>query len=113
MFSLCIRVILPAAQNRLSSFNNLVDDNPILGMHADKAAPLTGGRHRTENRSVINQEDPGVSHKEFKAGNPLIHGSVQLLDLTVFQFGCDEMKAVVDRSFALRFSVSVVDTLEQ
>src|SRR5207253_10846804 len=42
-----------------------------------------------------------------------VHDRVHFFDLTVFQLSRDQMKAIVDRAFAFRLLVPVVDAFDQ
>src|SRR5688500_18430617 len=78
------------------AFDDLVDNNTVLGMHADQPAALACSRHRPKDRRVIREEHSGVSHKELKARYALIHEFVHLFLVAVFELGRDEVKAIVD-----------------
>ena len=80
-------------------------------MHANQAATRAGRGHGAKDRRVVNQEHTGIGHEQFEAGHAFVHDRVHLFDLPIFEFSCDQMKAIIDRALALGFLVPVIDAL--
>ena len=91
--------------------DDLVDDNAILSVHTDQTAALSSRRHGAKDRRVVNQEHAGISHEQFEAGHAFIHHRIHLFDLPIFEFSCDQMKAIIDCALAFGFLVPVIDAL--
>ncbi len=60
------------------ALDDLVDDDAVLGVHADETAAAPGGRHRAEDGRVVGEEDAGVGHEQLEARHALVHRLVQL-----------------------------------
>ena len=48
------------------SFDDLVDDDAVLGVHADQSAARARRRHCPKDRRVIRQKHAGICHKKFE-----------------------------------------------
>src|SRR5947209_2880678 len=108
------RVILRrGAALRERALDGLVDDDAVLGVHADEAAALARPRHRAEDGRVVNEEDAGVGHEHLEARHALVHDRVQFFDAIVFKLGRDEVEAVVNRALPLGLRVPVVQALDE
>src|SRR6266540_4482351 len=93
--------------------DDFIDHDPIFRVHAYQSATFTRSGHSTKDCRIVNQEDAGIGHEHLEARHAFIHRGVQLLNLAVFQFGCDQMKAIVDGCFAFSFLMPVVDPLDR
>ena len=93
------------------TFDDLINDNPILGVHANQTATRPGRGHRPKDRRIIDQKDARISHEHFEAGDAFVHHRIHLFDLSIFQLSRDQMKAIIDRALAFGFLVPVVDAL--
>ena len=82
------------------TFDYLVDDDSVLGMHANQTASRTGRTHRSENRSVICKKDSGICHEELETRHTLIHHAIHFFLVTVLELGGDQMESVIDRTLA-------------
>ena len=94
-------------------FDDFIDDDAVLGMHADQTAAFACCRHAAKDRRIVNQKNAGVGHEHFEARHAFVHRCVQLFDLIVFELGRDQVKPIVDRRLAFGFLVPVVDALDE
>src|SRR6266550_3224304 len=95
------------------ALNDLVDDDTVFRMHADQTTALAGCNHAAKDCGVIYEEDTGIGHEHFETSYAFIHGGMQFFNLPVFEFSRNQMKAVVNRGFALCFLVPVIDSFNE
>ena len=83
-------------------------------MNHRQAAARPGGFHHAINRGVVHQKDVGIGHEQLETANALfVHDAVQLRFVALVKLRANQVKAVVDGAFALRFGVPGVETLLQ
>ena len=108
------RVILRRRVSFLqSAFDDLVDHDSVFGVHANQSAALACGGHGAEDCCVVDEEDARIGHEHLEARHAFVHGCVEFFDLLVFEFGCDQVKAVIDCGLSFGFLVPVVDAFDQ
>ncbi|MNS61084.1 hypothetical protein D3C72_941010 [compost metagenome] len=94
------------------ALDDLVDDDAVLGMHADHGAVLAGFAHGAVDRRVIRVEHAGVGHEELVAGDALVGEAAHLVEALVGHVGDDHVEGVVDGGLALGLGVPGVQALE-
>ena len=90
-----------------------IDDDAILGMHADQPTVLARHAHRFEDGGVIDQKHSRIGHEQFEARNSLIDHRPHLRQPLVRQIGADEMEPIVDRRLPIRLGVPRIHSLLQ
>src|SRR4051794_14950366 len=90
------------------AFDDLVDDDTVLGMHTDQPTTMPRRTHCSKDRGIVRQKNTRIRHKKLERGHTLVHELIHLLLITVLKVGRDEMKAVIDACLALSFFMPCV-----
>ena len=53
------------------AFDDCIDDDAVLGVHADQAAGVACHAHRFVNRRVVDEKDSRVGHEELETRHAL------------------------------------------
>ncbi len=91
------------------AFDDLVDDDAVLGVHTDQPASLARRGHRAKDRRVVRQKHARIGHKQLERSDALVHQLVHLFLVAVLKIGRDEVKTVIDRRLALGLFVPRID----
>ena len=103
-----LRRRLPLGQRM---FDDLVDDDAVLGVHADQTARVAGDAHGVVDRAVVDEEHARIGHEQFEAAHALIDHRLQLGQPFVGQIGANQMESVIDRRRPLGLRMPVVERL--
>ena len=93
--------------------DDLVDDDPVLGVHADQGAVLAGLAHGAEQRAVVDVEQARVGHEHLVGGHALVGQPPHLPQPVVLHVGDDHVEAVVDARLAGRLLVPGLEPLKR
>src|SRR5262245_59982999 len=108
--SMVLRPSLPLSERAL---DENIDDDSVLGVHADQAALFSGRRHGLENCSVVDQKNARIGYEQLESRYTLIDEVTEFGDSLIRKIRDDHVKAVVDRRLAFRFSKPDVQSLIQ
>ena len=103
------RLDVPGCQRGLYQF---VDDDAVLGVHADERAVLARLAHGPKDGGVVREQHAGVGHEQLVAGHPLVREPAHLRDPAVGQVRDDHVERVVDGRLAGRLPVPGVQALQ-
>ena len=86
-----------------SAVDDDVDGAAVFGVHANHARMLRGLSHSAKNRRVVEHEDSGIRHEQFKTGDTLADQIGHFFELRAAKIRDDAVEGVVDGRLVVSF----------
>ncbi len=90
-----------------------IDCAAVFRMHANQSTVLRSSLQRLEDASVVEHENPWISHEQLEAGYPFAHEVVHFRKLSARDIRHDAMKGVVANRFVRSLAHPGIERLAQ